>query len=114
MTIEVSERSLEEAIECGLLQHGSDACAEDTTGFGAPPQRTYRDGTTGFYRRRHSEDYDRSLCLLPRDVADFVLATQPKEWQKLGSTTAQRCGSNFSSVSLPKSNGAGRSTCCAT
>ena len=29
------------------------------------------------------EDYDRALCLLPRDVVDFVLATQPKEWQKL-------------------------------
>ena len=29
------------------------------------------------------EDYDRTLCLLPRDVVDFVLATQPKEWTKL-------------------------------
>src|SRR5437773_9753280 len=27
--------------------------------------------------------YDRTLCLLPRDVVDFVLATQPKEWKKL-------------------------------
>jgi hypothetical protein len=25
----------------------------------------------------------RTLCLLPRDVVDFVLATQPREWQKL-------------------------------
>ena len=37
----------------------------------------------GGYRRRCSEDYDRDLCLLPNDVVDFVLATQPKEWQKL-------------------------------
>ena len=28
MSVEVSERSLEETIECGLLQHGPDACAE--------------------------------------------------------------------------------------
>jgi type I restriction enzyme R subunit len=42
-------------------------------------------GTTlpGGYRKRAPGDYDRALCLLPRDVVDFVLATQPKEWQKL-------------------------------
>jgi type I site-specific restriction-modification system R (restriction) subunit len=38
----------------------------------------------GGYRKRLPEDYDRGLCLVPRDVVDFVLATQPKEWQKLG------------------------------
>ena len=38
---------------------------------------------SGGYRKRTPEDYDRALCLLPRDVIDFVLATQPKEWQKL-------------------------------
>ena len=37
----------------------------------------------GGYRKRQPEDYDRALCLLPRDVVDFVLATQPKEWKKL-------------------------------
>jgi type I restriction enzyme R subunit len=36
----------------------------------------------GGYRKRLPEDYDRALCLLPRDVVDFVLATQPKEWRK--------------------------------
>jgi len=29
----------------------------------------------GGYRKREPEEYDRSLCLLPRDVLDFVLAT---------------------------------------
>ena len=38
----------------------------------------------GGYRKRSPKDYDRALCLLPRDVTDFVLATQPKEWAKLG------------------------------
>jgi type I restriction enzyme, R subunit len=81
--IDISERSLEEAIECGLLRHGPDACAEDATGFGSAPQRPYGDVTPSFYRKRRPEDYDRTLCLIPRDVTDFVLATQPKEWEKL-------------------------------
>ncbi len=37
----------------------------------------------GGYRRRRSVAYDPILCLLPADVVDFVLATQPKEWAKL-------------------------------
>ena len=43
----------------------------------------YGDTPPGGYRKRQPEDYDRTLCLLPRDVVDFVLATQPKEWKKL-------------------------------
>ena len=43
----------------------------------------YGDTPPGGYRKRKPEDYDRALCLLPRDVVDFVLATQPKEWKKL-------------------------------
>src|SRR5712692_6388418 len=82
MSIEISERSFEEAIECGLLLHGPDACAGDVTVVRetSPP---YGDTPPGGYRKGHPEDYDRALCLLPRDVVDFVLATQPKEWQKL-------------------------------
>lgn len=83
MSVEVSERSLEEAIECGLLQHGPNACAENATGLGEAPQRPYGDSTSGFYRQRKPEDYDRVLCLLQRDALDFILATQPKEWEKL-------------------------------
>jgi type I restriction enzyme R subunit len=77
--MEISERSFENAIELGLLQHGPDAPAasgmarETLSPYGDPP---------GGYRRRRPEDYDRTLCLLPRDVVDFVLATQPREWQK--------------------------------
>ncbi|MYF30276.1 MAG: type I restriction endonuclease subunit R, partial [Gammaproteobacteria bacterium] len=37
----------------------------------------------GGYRKRRPEDYDRGLCLLPTDVVDFLLATQPKEWERL-------------------------------
>jgi hypothetical protein len=82
MSPEVSERSFEEAIECGLLQHGPDACPGDGT---SSREASLSNGkiASGGYRKRGPEDYDRTLCLLPRDVVDFVLATQPKEWEKL-------------------------------
>jgi type I restriction enzyme R subunit len=82
MSPEISERSFEEAIECALLLHGPDACAGDSTAVRETPP-PYGDTPPGAYRKRKAEDYDRTLCLLPRDVVDFVLATQPKEWKKL-------------------------------
>lgn len=82
MSPEISERSFEEAIECGLLQQGPDACAGEATAV-REVSPTYGETMPGGYRKRRKEDYDRSLCLLPRDVVDFVLATQPKEWEKL-------------------------------
>jgi type I restriction enzyme R subunit len=79
MSPEISERSFEEAIEYGLLQHGPDAPAGDNpTVFESPEGYG-----PGGYRKRSPDDYDRALCLLPRDVVDFILATQPKEWAKL-------------------------------
>jgi type I restriction enzyme R subunit len=91
MSPEISERSFEEAIECGLLQYGPDLPAEASSKAGARAAATavretpppYGETPPGGYRKRRPEDYDRTLCLLPRDVVDFVLATQPKEWQKL-------------------------------
>ena len=41
------------------------------------------DPLPGGYHKRRPEDYDRGLCLLPTDVVDFLLATQPQEWEKL-------------------------------
>jgi type I restriction enzyme R subunit len=79
MSPEISERSFEEAIECALLQ---DACAGDSTGVRETPP-PYGDTPPGGYRKCKPEDHDRALCPLPRDVVDFVLATQPKEWKKL-------------------------------
>lgn len=82
MSPEISEWAFEEAIECGLLQYGPDACADHATAVReTSPQ--YGETPPGGYRKRKPEDYDRTLCLLPRDVVDFVLATQPKEWKKL-------------------------------
>lgn len=35
------------------------------------------------YHSRTSSDYDAALCLIPDDVIDFVIATQPESWDKL-------------------------------
>jgi type I restriction enzyme R subunit len=82
MSTRISERAFEEAIECGLLQYGPDACPGDATAVRetSPP---YGENPPGGYRKRKPEDYAPALCLLPHDVVDFVLATQPKEWKKL-------------------------------
>ena len=74
MTVEVSERAFEDAIEEVLL-HGTGTIAEQRASYG--------DNQSGGYFRRASDDYDKTLCLIPRDVLDFVLATQPVEWKKL-------------------------------
>src|SRR6266849_8306547 len=79
MSPEVSERGFEDAIEAGLLQHGPDAQA----GSVREPSAHYKDAVSGGYHKRRPEDYDRALCLIPNDVVDFILATQPKEWQTL-------------------------------
>lgn len=82
MSPEVSERSFEDAIECVLLRHGPDACAGEATDLSEAPQPYGESPPGGYLKRRHA-DYDRALCLLPRDVIDFILATQPREWQRL-------------------------------
>ena len=83
MSTEVSERAFEEAIECALLQHGPDACPGDATTVRESTPPYGEQPVPGGYLRRRAEDYDRGLCLIPTDVLDFLLATQPKEWEKL-------------------------------
>jgi type I restriction enzyme, R subunit len=94
MSPEISERSFEDAIECGLLRHGPDACPEDGFGF-VEPAAPWGDMGAGGYLKRLPEDYDRALCLVPRDAVDFVLATQPKEWQRLGEHYGAAVGERF-------------------
>ena len=82
MSPEISERSFEEAIEAALLEHGPDArpSADNILRESPPP---YGDMPAGGYHKRRPEEYVRALCLVPRDVRDFILATQPREWLKL-------------------------------
>jgi len=75
MQVDVSERAFEDAIEACLIQNGESLIGEERGSF--------LDLTPGGYRKRTSEDYDRAFCLIPEDVLDFVLVTQPQEWQRL-------------------------------
>ena len=120
MNPEISERAFEEAIEAVLLRPvgeelpGGEALAgEATPSFGGQGMQP------GGYHQRLPQDYDRTLCLLPRDVVDFLLATQPKQWQRLSehykgcpNTTGSRCRSGFSSGYRRRSPDAAPSTCC--
>jgi type I restriction enzyme, R subunit len=83
MSPDISERSFEQAIEYGLLQGGPIPDAGGAPGFGEAVMPSWGDMPSGGYHRRSPDDYDRDLCLLPQDVIDFVLATQPKEWARL-------------------------------
>jgi len=77
---EIKERAFEDAIVNVL-----------TTGrMDAAPKTEQRERPHGFgeyipggYTQRTSADYDRNLCLIPEDVLDFILATQPQEWGRL-------------------------------
>ena len=75
MNVDISERAFEDAIEATLLRHSEGIIAEE--------RASYLDMPPGDYQKRRDEDYDRALCLIPRDVLDFVLATQPQEWKRL-------------------------------
>ena len=83
MTPKISERAFEDVIECFLLRYGPDACPEDRGEVRESPPPYDAEPVPGGYHKRHPEDYDRRHCLIPGDVVDFLLATQPKEWQKL-------------------------------
>ena len=83
MTPDISERAFEQAIERALLQHGPDAHLDEATELREPALSFGDEPQPGGYHKRRPDDYDRSLCLIPVDVLDFLLATQPKEWTKL-------------------------------
>ena len=83
MTVETSERAFEDAIESALLRHGPDAYPDDPTRVQEPTPEYGDDPLPGSFRKRRSAAYDRGLCLIPADVVDFLLATQPKEWARL-------------------------------
>jgi len=80
MTTEISERSFEEAIANTLVTGRADATP---TNLVEDASSSYGEFIPGGYRLGKSEEYDRSLCLVPNDVYNFILATQPKEWRRL-------------------------------
>ena len=74
MNPDISERAFEDAIEAALIRRDRVV---------AEQRDSHDDMPSGGYSKRSSEDFDRTLCLIPRDVVDFVLATQPREWKRL-------------------------------
>src|SRR5207244_12570409 len=63
MSPEISEHSFEDAIECGLLRYGPDACPEGADGLQDPPE-PWRDMRPGAYGRRTPEGHNGSLTLM--------------------------------------------------
>lgn len=80
--VNISEKNFEETITTCLIIGGPDA---PLTGNNAIQEAATFPGEflIGGYRQRQSADYDKKLCLIPQDVLDFILITQPKEWEKL-------------------------------
>src|SRR5262245_17572819 len=77
---DISERNFESTIESVLV--GTDT--EDGAADGMIRESLgLTDYAPGGYRPRLPTEYDRVLCLIPRDVLDFVQITQPREWEKL-------------------------------
>jgi type I restriction enzyme R subunit len=83
MGTKISERNFEDAIQQALTGRGPYADDRGGRASANEAQSNSSDFARGGYHSRRAEDYDRSLCLIPRDTLDFILATQPKEWEKL-------------------------------
>ena len=100
-SVDVSEKNFEFLIEAALLAGGPDAYPTHPEAMGHPQPPGYGEFTPGGYRKRKSEDYDCARCLIPKDVLDFIYATQPKEWEKFtkqhGSEAKDRLFSRLSS-----------------
>jgi len=92
--VDVSEHAFEDAIESALLAGGPDAIPGHPSGAVRELPSAFGTIRSGGYRKRKPEDLDRALCLIPDDLVDFVIGTQPKEWEKLkqqhGSDTRDR------------------------
>ncbi|HEV2392094.1 MAG TPA: type I restriction endonuclease, partial [Verrucomicrobiae bacterium] len=77
---DTSEKNFEASIEASLLRDPWSSAPQGTPALADAPTGAY---PPGGYQRRQPTDYDKALCLIPKDVLDFIYATQPKEWQKM-------------------------------
>ena len=77
MPVDTSESDFEAAIVDTLTDEEGEAVSD--------PSVDYRAGsfTAGGYRQLDPGDYNRERCLIPEDLYDFVVATQPEEWSAL-------------------------------
>jgi type I restriction enzyme R subunit len=91
---DISEKNFESIIESLLLAGGPN---DPETMRSLRERMTVAEGTytSGGYNKRAPETYDKSLCLIPKDVLDFILITQPKEWDKLKKNAPNDTESHF-------------------
>src|SRR5437868_1771444 len=89
--MDISEKNLEDTIEQSLLSFELIAPSINPDLVLNQPSPLYGPSTSnltpdnvapGGYRKHTSEEYDKTLCLIPEDVLNFIYATQPKEWDK--------------------------------
>lgn len=79
MTVSVAESAFETAIVKTLVA----PTPIDGTAISADPVQEFGEfGTAGGFRQAKPTEYDRALCLIPTDLTDFLIATQPKMWAK--------------------------------
>jgi type I restriction enzyme R subunit len=98
---DTSEKNFETIIESLLLAGGPDdpepsrSLRERSVVEGAPALSGVEGYVPGGYHKRASEQYDKSLCLLPKDALDFILITQPKAWDKLKKNAPNETEAHF-------------------
>jgi type I restriction enzyme R subunit len=87
MPVDLSETDFEKSI-VDTLTGGRDA---------SEPTVEYEAGqfAPGGYQQRDPDDYDRERCLIPQDLYEFVVSTQPKEWRRLKEQFGQETKSRF-------------------
>jgi type I restriction enzyme, R subunit len=78
--VDTSERDFEASIEATLLHDLFNTGQQNALALAETPAGAY---FSGGYQRQEPTDYDKALCLIPKDALDFIYATQPKEWQKM-------------------------------
>jgi type I restriction enzyme, R subunit len=79
--IDISEKNFEYIIEQTLLSGGPDVDQDFSVSI-KEPLPDYGTYPPGKFHKRLPEDYDRTYCIISRDLIDFIYATQPEEWTK--------------------------------
>ncbi|MDZ4063475.1 MAG: type I restriction endonuclease, partial [Coriobacteriia bacterium] len=81
MNVNVKEAEFESDIEGALLSGGPDAIESDFLAREDPA--AYGAWIPGGYRHRLDTDFDKTTLLLAKDTLDFVVTTQPEQWERL-------------------------------
>src|SRR5437016_3566159 len=76
MIADTSEKNFEASIEVSLLRDPLSSGPKDVSALAEAPTAAY---LPGGYHRLEPTDYEKEFCLIPKDVLDFIHATQPKE-----------------------------------